>query len=448
HLSDPALLQAFGRLGNFGARKTSVSVELRLDGQVVDADNVEIDAGDTRSVAFDLAVLDSGVLELRITDADDLACDNVAWTAVNPPRRSKVLVVTSDNQFLDFAFSTKPVLETADVVFESPDFLGEKQYQLQAAVGAFDLVIYDRCRPKEMPRANTLFIGAVPPERKEKPNGDETEDGQEAGKQDPQPADPKPSWRMAPKVGLSVIIDADSTHPLMQWIDLGNVDLYNATPLEVPPGGTPLVEVQWIGADNVSHVGPVLAVAPRDEFQDAVIGFVFIGEEVGEDGASETLYGTNWPIRASFPVFVLNLLHYLGRGQTALEGAAFQPGETVNLESPAPGQTLDVRTPSGRTIRLKEENPSKFSFSGTSRLGVYEVRSGGAAAQHFAVNLFDRLESDVLSSPTITIGRGTPVKAQATAWETTRRELWKWLLLLGLIVLMVEWYIYHRRVYL
>lgn len=442
HVSDPGLLQAFARLGNFGTRKTSVSVDLLLDSQVIDADDIEIDPGNTRSVAFDLAVLDSGVLELRITDGDDLSCDDVAWTVVNPPRRSKVLVLTAGNEFLNFAFSTKPVLEAADVAFESPDFLGQKQYQLQAAVGAYDLVIYDRCRPNEMPRANTLFIGAIPPERKTGPDGEE---GENAGSE---PPDRGKSWRVGPKVGLSVIIDTDTTHPLMQWIDLGNVDLFNATPLEAPPGASPLVEVQWIGADNVSHVGPVLAVAPRAEFQDAVMGFVFIGEEVGPDGSSETHYGTNWPIRASFPVFVLNLLHYLGRGQTALEGAAFRPGETVALENPVPGQTLQVRTPSGKRVRLKERSPGRFSFTDTSLLGVYQVHSAGNTIQYFAVNLFHRLESDVRASPTIAIGRGTPVKAQSTTWETTRRELWKWLLLLGLIVLIVEWYIYHRRVYL
>lgn len=68
--------------------------------------------------------------------------------------------------------------------------------------------------------------------------------------------------------------------------------------------------------------------------------------------------------------------------------------------------------------------------------------------QRFAVNLFDAGESNIRPAPDIQIGRGTPVEAQTSGQEITRQELWKWLLLAGLGVLLVEWYIYNRRVYL
>ena len=34
------------------------------------------------------------------------------------------------------------------------------------------------------------------------------------------------------------------------------------------------------------------------------------------------------------------------------------------------------------------------------------------------------------------------------ATARVRREAWKWLAILALLVLLVEWYIYNRRVYL
>ena len=39
------------------------------------------------------------------------------------------------------------------------------------------------------------------------------------------------------------------------------------------------------------------------------------------------------------------------------------------------------------------------------------------------------------------------VKAE-TRWEPARRETWKFLLVVALGVLLFEWYIYNRRVYL
>jgi hypothetical protein len=131
-----------------------------------------------------------------------------------------------------------------------------------------------------------------------------------------------------------------------------------------------------------------------------------------------------------------------------LEGASVQPGQMITLDNPTPGKPLEVLTPGGRTIRLKESRPGKLDFTATSELGFYEVRSGGKTLQRFAVNLFHAGESDIQPALDIQIGRGTPIEAETTSQDITRHELWKWLLIAGLGVLLVEWYIYNRRVYL
>ncbi len=446
HETDPSLMQVFARIGNFTRRDVRVSVELwnRLSNpnHPIDAHLLDVPAEDTRREAFGPFVMESGVLELRITAGDDLECDDVAWAVINPPQRSKVLVVTPGNEFLDVALSTGAVLELAEVAFAAPAFLDQKDYAQQAAVGAYDLVIYDRCRPKEMPQANTLFLGTVPPSPAD---GEPEEEGSEkAGEQ----AAGSTVWRAGPKVEGAIIIGANSTHPLMQLIDLGDVRLDLPRPLEMPAGGTALVDIQWIGPDKASNVGPVFAIAPRGGFEDAVMGFVLVDQQVAEDGTTGMFIGTDWPIRSSFPVFVLNLLYYLGGCQSTLEGANVQPGQMITLENPLPGKPLDVLTPSRETIKLQETRPGKFDFTATSELGVYEVRAAGKTLQRFAVNLFDAGESNIRPAPDIQIGRGTPVEAQTSGQEITRQELWKWLLLAGLGVLLVEWYIYNRRVYL
>ena len=47
---------------------------------------------------------------------------------------------------LKMAVQTKSAREIAEVQIESPDFLKNKTYESQAAAGAYDLVIFDRCR--------------------------------------------------------------------------------------------------------------------------------------------------------------------------------------------------------------------------------------------------------------------------------------------------------------
>jgi hypothetical protein len=419
--ADPELYQAFARLENFGSEDVDVEAGLYRyrpggtgEDQLIDAAQRTVPAGETRGMAFDLPSGESGVLELRIkASADDhLAVDDKAWTVVSPPRPVRVLLVTPGNEPLELALTTDSLEEIAEVVIDSPKFLEDKQYADNALSGAYDLVIYDRCAPKEMPRANTLFIGRLPPAE---------------------------GWSAKPKVDAPQILPVSTPHPLLQWIDLGNVLLAEGTPLEPPPGGSALVD---------SDVGPMLAIAPRKGFEDAVLGFVLLDEVTGDDGKTERFIGTNWITRQSFPVFVLNVFDYLGGGRNLLGTGSVQPGQPVVLEGTAPLANLQVRTPAGKTTDLKAGKLGKVNFTATGELGPYEVRCEGETLRWFAVNLFHSAESNIRPNPKPVIKIGYVEVEGQTGWKTGRRDIWRWLLLLGLAVLLLEWYIYNRRVYL
>ncbi|MGA2034898.1 MAG: hypothetical protein ABSG68_21830 [Thermoguttaceae bacterium] len=349
---------------------------------------------------------------MKADTSDQLAADDEAWTVLNPPRRAKVLLVTPGNEPLQTALATKSVRELAEVQVQPPGFLKTKPYQDQAAEALLDLVIYDRCRPERMPRANTLFIGSLPVDC---------------------------GWSAGAKANAPQIIDADASHPLLQWIDLGDVLLAEGTPLRVPAGGTVLVD---------SDSGPMLAIAPREGFEDAVLGFVIVDETAAADGKSQRFIGTNWPIRVSFSSFVLNAMMYFGGNHDTRQAGCVRPGTPVTLTLPPAAAAATVRTPSGKTLPAQVLPSGRFSFAETEELGVYEVLSAGKTVERFAVDLLDAAESDIRTSgsvPTIKIGY-VEVQGQA-ALQTGRREIWRELLLLGLVAVLVEWYMYNRRVY-
>jgi hypothetical protein len=99
-----------------------------------------------------------------------------------------------------------------------------------------------------------------------------------------------------------------------------------------------------------------------------------------------------------------------------------------------------------------------FAFHATDQPGIYQVRQGDQVIQRFAVNLFDRAESDVRVRPTqdpesqtvrpADIRIGHVDVAAAVGRAPSRQEMWKTLLAAALFVLLLEWYIYNRRVYL
>lgn len=412
HEARPDQVQVFARLQNFSQEPVAASLELRFNDTPIDYRRVEIPPktaegpGEEQVPAFNLTLAGAGKLELRATTDDALSLDDRAWVAVNPPRKARVLLVTPGNERLLLALTTGTVAEAAQTVQQPPDYLAGDEYRQQAALGAYDVVIYDRCQPKELPRANTLFIGSMP----------------QAG-----------GWSAGEEVRAPSVIDVDPTHPLTQWLDLGDVFFTHGTPLNVPPAGRVLID-----SDN----GPLLAISPREGFEDAVLGAALYG--LRQEDGEERPYGSNWMFKASFPVFVLNSMYYLGGGQAGQSEATYRPGQQVPVESPVPGAPLQIATPQGRTVQIREASAGPQTFADTAELGIYEVSSSGKNVHQFAVNLFQPAESDLPPRPEINLSR-TPIGSQAGS-EITRTEVWKLLILGGLFVLLLEWYIYNRRV--
>jgi len=200
----------------------------------------------------------------------------------------------------------------------------------------------------------------------------------------------------------------------------------------VPPqGSTMLIE---------STEGLLLAVAPREGFEDVVAGFELVGEE---------RIGTNWPVRPSFPVFVLNALEYLGGNREVRNTGAVQPGHPVALRPETDARELSIVPPGDAApVNVARDKHNVFHFAGTSRVGLYVARAAGKQMDSFAVNLFEPRESDIKVDPERVLKIGHVEIASGSGWEETRRDAWKFVLLGALAILLFEWYIYNRRAYL
>jgi hypothetical protein len=403
----PERMQAFANVANFGAQDATVTLELFLDDQSLDLVELPVAAGKEAGWHFDLPDLEDGMLKVVLQQDDALQLDNVAYTAINRPRPARVLVVSPGNEALRAALDTSQVQELAVVTFAEPPILDTAEHKEQVDAGLYDLVIYDRCQPARMPQANTLFLGSLPP-------GDQ--------------------WTAGPPSGPPNIIDIDRTHPLTQLVDMSYVRIAEGRALKPPLGSTVLFD---------SVIGPVLAIAPRDAFEDAVCGFPLFVEENGE-----TVPNSTWPLRPSFPVFFFNAIRYLGGSRGVQAIGNVPPGSPMTIRSPAVVTEITVTNPQGERTTMRRTNQAPFVYTSTQDLGVYTIQEGSdkEVSHRFAVNLFDRQESDLRPRENLDLGHET-VPGQA-GFAAARRETWKWILLLGLGVLLFEWYVYNRRVYI
>ena len=151
-------------------------------------------------------------------------------------------------------------------------------------------------------------------------------------------------------------------------------------------------------------------------------------------------------MRLSFPVFVFNTLEYLAGARQAADAGTIAPGRLMTLRSAANAEKLTVRAPDGKTEVVSRTKGGTFNYADTDALGIYQVEEGKKPTQAFAVNLFDSVESDIRPRADVKIGYVDVVGKGGT--EGTRQELWRPLLLAAFFILLGEWYIYNRRVYI
>ena len=118
----------------------------------------------------------------------------------------------------------------------------------------------------------------------------------------------------------------------------------------------------------------------------------------------------------------------------------------MTVEAPDSRARLDIQIPSGTKEHLSPSSSGKLTFTATDELGVYRILSGGKLVRQFAVNLLDPAESNIRPGADSTIKIGYVEVAGKTGWIAGHREIWRELVLAGLAIALLEWFLYLRRV--
>jgi hypothetical protein len=362
------------------------------------------------AVTFELSDIDDRsnvVLHAKLVGVKDkFPLDDEAWLVVGVVRKARVLIVGRTNEVLKAFFDDDATQEVAVVSYLSPADLSTDKYRTPARNGDFDLVLFDRCGPDkddDMPRGNTFFIGHPPP-----------------------------PWKPATveKLRNPQIKGWMNRHPVMRYlVALQEVGISEAFKMKDLPPRTPrLLEID-------QNVALLLALS-RQSFTDLVMTFPILDDQ-GK-------WNTNWPLLPSFPLFLRNVLYTLGNISDGSSEETVQPGQVKTIRPDLAVSQIEVKDPAGHTQTLQRGTRADFSYGDTNQVGVYQVGWNGAWQRSFAVNLLDPDESNIEPRTTVRVG-AEPVAGGKERLQP--RELWKWLVLGALGLLMVEWYIYNRRIY-
>ncbi len=416
----PTQVQVFARLANFGPEVKRTDVQMSVDGQVRSvaaatllpdrwteaerqaSEQAGVFARD--SVEFTLDLTQSAVImvEQMNKDGDALAADDSALVVVPPPKTLSVLLVTDGNYFLERAVGSLSLKDPATVT----------PAKYEAGLGTtYDLILFDRYQPKALPQVGSfIYFGTVPPGLK---LSAEQRDG-----------------KMLADVGVAGVLDWQRDHPILRGVSSLS-KLYVSDPLRliVPSDAEVLID---------GTTGPLVVLYRDGTRTHLVVGF--------------DLLPSTWPLIVSFPVFMYNSVQYLAVGSEMNVRQSFEPGATLRLPRTALERAggadlkqLRLIGPAGTTVHPVPAI-GEVALGPFDRVGTYKLDPPVPSYEQFAVNLLDANESNLLPQTSAPAGIGQTLIGTG---GQSRLELWWWLIAVGgLPLLLIEWWVYTRRVHL
>ena len=390
--SEPTRYHAFVQMKN--ASSVAKQITLRLSGGTEGGirDTLTLRAGETRSRSIDLSSFGRGPVRAAVTtDSDAFPADDYAYGFLPIRTQTRVLLFTRGNVYLENVLADEPRL--------SLDVMSPAQYDPQVSA---DVYIFDRFAPPEAPRGPALLF--LPPDVEWLTRTLAVVEAPEV-----------PGWNPA--------------HPVLRFVALEDLRIDRAARVALPAEGES--RPQSSGGEVGREPATEVVVGNR------LLPLVLVSEQPERIvRVSFALEDSNFPLQPGFPIFLANTLGWLMDEQVAL---ARSPGR---VEVPLPmaavtdleGSDIIAWPLSDRTVFMADQP------------GLYTVVAETGRRLRVAVNLASAERTSVndsgLASDQLTATASTVL---AGAEPGPSEELWVFLLLLALFLVVAEWVTYHRR---
>ena len=386
--------QLFAQVTNYGAEAAEISLVIRLDDVLRLSRSGTIPPRSQLPIPFDEPISQPfETLAAALTfdnDAQDfLALDNRAWTVRNEVNTRRVYYVSqTGNLFLEQVLRSLPGVQT---------FRGNVENKRLPA-DAFDLYVFDGWLPNTLPAGDMLLIN---------------------------PPNSTPLFTLGavlePTDEITVSAEESS---VTAFVDLDEMSLLHVRELSAawaqPLISAPEAAVLLAGEVN----GRQVAILPFD------------------------LRDSNLPLLIAYPVLMANLIDWFSPADIVPLPDGLSVGDVLLISPPLLADSLRITAPDGAVSELPVAGET-LAYTDTGQLGLYrlEVLQAGAvtAAQHFAVNLFGTGESDIRPRPQAELQLGGGLVAADADQQLGLREFWTLLAAAALLLLAIEWYVYHRR---
>ncbi|MFN8375698.1 MAG: BatA and WFA domain-containing protein [Anaerolineae bacterium] len=382
--------QLFAQVTNYGTVDADVIFSLRVDGTLLTSNRYTIPAnGDFPLVSQALPVGFSTIqanltLPTDSTVPDYLAEDNAAYAVSSGGGARRVLMMSESNLFLEQVLRYLP---------------GIQAFQGDIAIGLpeqpFDVYVFDGWLPETLPQADLLIIN---------------------------PPTSTPLFTVGANSQDINHPTVDTSDPRMAFVDFSNINVLNFH----------VITADWAQTLIRTDGGPLLLAGETGGRQIAILTF--------------DLHESDLPLQLTFPILMANLLEWFTPRSAINVPNGLDVGQSLAIRPQTSATALRITRPDGTTRDISVDRETLI-YAETELTGLYtlDVLNGDTVLESvpFAVNLFDAGESNI--TPRTQIALGDTVVEQAQREELGQLEFWPLAALLALLVLLIEWQVYHRR---
>ena len=397
-----AQLDLFVAVTNPSEADATRRLEIYADGALVDARDLDIPAGQRSEALIGSVPAAASTIEARLAGTDALAADDRAFAVVPAEQTTRALLVGDGNAYLENALALLPRLELYAV---GDDGYADALDEAETAGTPYGLVVFDEIVPDDAPSVPALYL-------------DPPSDG---------------AFGTVGGRAESPIIDrGDPDDPLLRFVDLSTVHLGRARAIELADGVRPVVAS--------TRGTPLVAVGERDGTRLGVIGF-----DLGE---------SDLPLQVAFPLLTSNLVDFLLPAAEGVLPSSMPLGASLAVSVDPTIERVTLTTTSGDDTTSADLPVvgGRVTLPGADAVGLRELRVAGEGGDApgtvlgaTAINLFSADESNVAPGDPERLVEMGRVSADGDGPEQPTRAEWWWpLALLGLVLLAVEWILFHR----
>lgn len=374
--------EVFVRVHNYSEGEAAATLNVYTPEKLVGREKIKLEPGGTFSKVYFLPIDVTGRLMAGLNDIlmqrglDALPYDDVAFAVLPSLKPINVLLVSSGNRYLESALRMNPLVRLRVV---------PPSGYSNGLAASNRVVILDCVSPGDVP-AHAVYI---------------------------YPASGGP-FALAPEIEKPVLTTWEGGHPLLRYVTLNDLEIARARPLKIKQGDDSLIE---------TFDGSLLLVRQEGRYKRVALGF--------------DLTKSDLPLRVAFPVFVHDLIWWLG---------GFEASE------------LPSRTPLGeRAVIAAEDNRTELELTGPGELqvmaagsdgrvgfvpqvpGFYEYDLGDSVKRWSAAALLNPNESDLAE-----IAEAGSIDVLEKAREMpAQRVFWHWLILAAFVLALIDWLLFQ-----